>query len=95
VAARDKSESQAEVTNDRLEKHEQKEEHEKISKVVFLKNGGKAQMVKVATGIADDSYMEIKSGIKPGDEVISGSYSAISRKLKDGAKVKIDKEALK
>jgi HlyD family secretion protein len=95
VAARDKGESQAEVTNDHLEKHEQKEEHEKISKVVFLKNGGKAQMVKVNTGIADDSYMEIKSGIKPGDEVISGSYSAISRKLKDGAKVKIDKEALK
>jgi HlyD family secretion protein len=95
VAARDKGDSQAEVTNDRLEKHAQKEEHEKISKVVFLKNGGKAQMVKVATGIADDSYMEIKSGIKPGDEIISGSYSAISRKLKDGAKVKIDKEALK
>ena len=44
-------------------------------------------MVKVTTGIADDTYMEIKSGIKPGDEVISGSYSAISRKLKDGAKV--------
>jgi HlyD family secretion protein len=39
--------------------------------------------------------MEIKSGIKPGDEVISGSYTAISRKLKDGAKVKIDKEATK
>jgi HlyD family secretion protein len=36
--------------------------------------------------------MEIKSGIKPGDEVISGSYSAISRKLKDGAKVVIEKE---
>ena len=44
-------------------------------------------MVKVTTGIADDTYMEIKSGIQPGDEVISGSYSAISRKLKDGAKV--------
>ena len=35
--------------------------------------------------------MEIKSGIKEGDEVISGSYSAISRKLKDGAKVEIEK----
>ena len=50
-------------------------------------------MVKVTTGIADDTYMEIKSGIQPGDEVISGSYSAISRKLKDGAKVTIEKEA--
>ena len=64
-------------------------------KVVFVKNGSKAQMVKVTTGIADDSYMEIKSGIKPGDEVISGSYSAISRKLKEGAKVAYDKEVAK
>ena len=95
ITARDKDDNPAEVTNERLEKHEQKEEREKLSKVVFLKNGGKAKLVKVVTGISDDSYTEIKSGIKAGDEVISGSYSAISRKLKDGAKVAIDKEALK
>ncbi|HXX41282.1 MAG TPA: efflux RND transporter periplasmic adaptor subunit, partial [Chthoniobacterales bacterium] len=95
AAARDKADNNAEVTSNRQEKQAQKEEREKISKVVFLKNGGKAQMVKVTTGIADDSYIEIKSGIKPGDEVISGTYSAISRKLKEGAKVTYDKEALK
>jgi HlyD family secretion protein len=95
IAARDKGDSNAEVTNERLERHEQKEEREKLSKVVFLKQDGKAKLVKVVTGISDDSYTEIKSGIKPGDDVISGSYSAISRKLKDHAKVKIDKEALK
>ena len=95
VAARDKDDNKAELSNDRLEKQAQKEEREKLAKVVFLKNGNKAQMVKVTTGIADDSYMEIKSGIKPGDEVISGSYSAISRKLKEGAKVAYDKKALK
>ncbi|PYL56200.1 MAG: efflux RND transporter periplasmic adaptor subunit, partial [Verrucomicrobia bacterium] len=55
----------------------------------------KAQMVKVTTGISDDTYTEIKSGIQPGDEVISGSYSAISRKLKEGAKVTLDKEGMK
>jgi HlyD family secretion protein len=95
IAARDKDDNKAEFSNERLEKQAQKEEREKLAKVVFVKNGNKAHMVKVTTGIADDSYMEIKSGIQPGDEVISGSYSAISRKLKDGAKVKIDKEALK
>src|SRR5437763_6771912 len=95
VAARDKDDNKAELSNDRLEKQTQKEEHEKLAKVVFVKNGNKAQMVKVTTGIADDSYMEIKSGIKPGDEVISGSYSAISRKLKEGAKVAYDKEVAK
>ena len=95
AAARDKGDNSAEVTSDRLEKQAQKEEREKLAKVVFVKNGNKAHIVKVTTGIADDSYMEIKSGIQPGDEVISGSYSAISRKLKEGAKVSYDKEATK
>lgn len=95
IAARDKDDNEAELSNDRLEKQTQKEEREKLVKVVFVKNGNKAHMVKVTTGIADDSYMEIKSGIKAGDEVIAGSYSAISRKLKEGAKVAYDKEASK
>jgi HlyD family secretion protein len=95
VALRDKADNSAELINERQEKATQKEEREKLAKVVFLKNGGKARLVKVTTGISDDTYTEIKNGIKPGDEVISGSYSAISRKLKDGAKVKIDKEGLK
>jgi len=95
AAMRDKSDNSADLTNERQEKAAQKEEREKLSKVVFLKKGGKAQLAKVTTGIADDTYMEIKSGVQPGDEVISGSYSAISRKLKDGAKVSYDKEATK
>jgi len=90
-AASDKGDNAAELTNQRLEKRTEREEREKVLKVAFLKDGGKAKMVKVTTGIADDTYMEIKSGIQPGDEVIAGSYSAISRKLKDGAKVEIEK----
>ena len=93
IAQRDKGDNSAELVNERQEKATQKEEHEKLAKVVFLKKGSKAQSIKVTTGIADDTYMEIKSGVQPGDEVISGSYSAISRKLKDGAKVTYDKEA--
>src|SRR5689334_23559130 len=93
IAQRDKGDNSAELVNERQEKATQKEEREKLAKVVFLKKGSKAQSIKVTTGIADDTYMEIKSGVQPGDEVISGSYSAISRKLKDGAKVTYDKEA--
>ena len=95
TTARDKGDNNADYVNEKQEKAAQKEEREKLSKVVFLKKGGKAQSVKVTTGISDDTYMEIKSGVQPGDEVISGSYSAISRKLKDGAKVSYDKEATK
>lgn len=95
AAARDQADNSAEVSSDRAEKLALKLDREKLSKVVFVKDGGAAKMVKVTTGIADDTSMEIKSGIKEGDEVISGSYSAISRKLKDGAKVIIEKEPAK
>ncbi|HEX8680304.1 MAG TPA: efflux RND transporter periplasmic adaptor subunit [Chthoniobacterales bacterium] len=94
-AANDKGDNAAEYTNERVEKKSEKEEREKLAKVVFVKRGNKAEMVRVTTGIADDTYMEIKSGIQPGDEVISGSYSAISRKLKEGAAVEIEKEGSK
>src|ERR1041385_2683430 len=95
TAEREKADNNAEVTNEKAEKQAQKEEREKLAKVVFLKKGGKAQLVKVTTGISDDTFIEIQSGVQPGDEIISGSYSAISRKLKDGARVRYDKEAAK
>jgi HlyD family secretion protein len=95
-AATDKGDNAAEFSNQKLEKQTEKAEREKITKGVFtMSKDGKAHWAKVTTGIADDTFMEIKSGVQPGDEVISGSYSAISRKLKDGAKVEIEKESKK
>jgi HlyD family secretion protein len=95
-AATDKGDNAAEFSNQKLEKQTEKAEREKITKGVFtMGKDGKSHWVKVTTGIADDTYMEIKSGVQPGDDVISGSYSAISRKLKDGAKVEIEKETKK
>ncbi len=56
--------------------------------VVFLFDGGKVKMVPVKTGISDDNYLEIKSGLDGGEEVVSGSYRAISRELNDGSTVR-------
>jgi HlyD family secretion protein len=88
---KEKADNNAEVQNERLAKQTEREERERLKKVVFLKDGSKAKMVEVTTGIANDNDIEVKSGVKSGDEVISGSYSAISRKLKDGAKVVMEK----
>ncbi len=93
--AKEKADNNADVQNERLAKQAEKEEREKLKKVVFLKDGNKAKMVEVTTGIADDADIEIKSGVKPGNEVISGSYSAISRKLKNGARVVMEKAGTK
>lgn len=67
-------------------------EHKKLQKVVFIKTkDDKVVQRPVEIGIADNSYLEIKSGVQPGEEVVSGPYRAISRLLKDGAKVMLEK----
>ena len=90
--AQDKSDNRADVTNETLEKQKERAQRLKLQRVVFIKSGETVKMQKVDTGIADNTFIEIRSGIKPGDEVVSGSYTAISRRLKDGAKVMIEKE---
>jgi len=53
----------------------------------------KAKLVIVKTGIQDDNYIEIKSGLKPGDVVISGPYTAVSKLIRDGQFVELDESA--
>jgi HlyD family secretion protein len=64
--------------------------NQKPKEVVFLVNNGKAKSTEVKTGISDDNYIEIISGLKGGEKVVSGSYRAISRELNDGVVVKVE-----
>jgi HlyD family secretion protein len=72
---------------------------DEIDEIVFVYEADTARMVKVATGIQDNEYIQILSGLKPGEEVITGPYSTVSRKLKNGLalerKEKKDEEAKK
>ncbi len=86
--AQEKSGNALEVKD---EKEEARRNREKLQRVVFVKTGDTVKMVKVETGIADNTHIEVKSGLKAGDEIVSGSYAAISRKLKDGMKVQLEK----
>ena len=56
---------------------------------VFVARDNKALFVPVKTGIAGEKYFEVLSGLKVGDQVITGPFSSV-RELKDGAAVKID-----
>ena len=68
---------------------------EEIKECVFLNRNGVAKMVYVTIGIQDNDFIEIKSGINVGDEIISGPYGAVSKILKDGKKIKVvDKDKL-
>ena len=66
-----------------------------IKTYVFIYEAGKVKQVAVTTGIQDDSYIQILSGLKSGAEVISAPYEAISKNLKDKMEVeKVDKAKL-
>jgi HlyD family secretion protein len=74
-----------------VDKIDAKREQEKLLRVVFIRDGDKVRLQNVETGIADNTTIEVKSGVKAGDEVVSGTYAAISRLLKDGSKIRIEK----
>jgi HlyD family secretion protein len=76
------------VVKDEKNKSSDAKENVKAEEYVFILSEGKAKMVKVKTGIQDNDYIEIKTGIKEGDEIISAPYGAISKQLKNGTAVK-------
>jgi HlyD family secretion protein len=59
-------------------------EDEDFRKVVFINDDGTAKRMQVETGISDNAYIQIMSGIDAGDEVVTGSYRILSRELEDG-----------
>lgn len=66
---------------------------EKPQEVVFVVDGNLARKKSVETGISSDTYIEIREGIEEGDQVVKGSYRAISRELDDSTHVRIDNKA--
>jgi len=63
--------------------------------VVFVVNNNVVIKRAITTGIQDTRYIQILSGLKPGDVVVSAPYEAINLKLMDGQKVQVvDKESL-
>jgi HlyD family secretion protein len=54
---------------------------------VFVKIGDIAKLRVITTGIQDDSNIEITSGLKEGDEVITGPYNTVTKILKSGDQV--------
>jgi HlyD family secretion protein len=57
--------------------------------VVFLEASGKAELKVVTTGIQDDKFIEVVTGLDPDANVITGPYSALSRQLKRGSPVSV------
>jgi len=60
---------------------------------VFVKNGDKASLKRIKTGIQDDSNIVVSEGLETGDEVITGPYNTVTKLLKDGDMVEVKKDA--
>ncbi|MCS7000632.1 MAG: efflux RND transporter periplasmic adaptor subunit [Bacteroidota bacterium] len=57
--------------------------------IVFVVRGDRVYKRQVRTGISDRGYIEILSGLRAGDVVVAGPYSAITQTLQDSARVRI------
>ena len=63
---------------------------DEVEEVVFLlQPDGTVRRVKVRTDIQDISFIEVVDGLKPGDKVITGPYTTVSKSLRNGMKVKV------
>ena len=60
-----------------------------MKEFVFVVENNKVIKLSVKTGIQDDMYIEIKEGLKEGQEVVVAPYLAISKLLKDGMQIEI------
>ena len=65
-------------------------DNDELEEVAFvLLPGGIIQKRVVKTGVQDINYIEILSGLKDGEELITAPYAAVSKDLKDGMKVTV------
>ena len=88
-----------EKTEDENDKDEKAEEAAQpavtgpVEEVVFVHDANNTvKTVKVKTGISDFDNIEILSGLEEGQKVVSGPFRAVSKTLKDGAKVAVKDE---
>ena len=67
-------------------------QEDQYNQVVFIMDADTAKMVIVTTGIQDNEFIHVISGVKSGDKIVSGPYSELSKGLKNGDKIHIKKE---
>jgi HlyD family secretion protein len=84
VTAREDEDEDAIPTKDKDEK--------KIKEYVFVQIGDSVSMRQVTTGIQNDNFIEIKTGLKAGENLVKAPYDAISKTLEDGTKVEVVEE---
>ena len=60
---------------------------ETLEEIVFVHSEGKVKKVKVQTGISDFENIEIISGLAADDQIVTGPFLLVSKRLKDESAV--------
>jgi HlyD family secretion protein len=99
VTTRDKKTDKAPSAKKESTKNEEpdasKTNDDAVEVVFVQQKDGTIKKYPVQTGIQDLNYIQIITGIKKGDKVITGPYNTVSKTLRDGMKVKeVKKEEL-
>ncbi len=100
VTVRERQEVMPELNKKELQQAQQKEKkrskktkkykrEDDLVEVVFVVEDGIAHIRPVKLGISDDNYYEVLSGLKEGDEVVTGPFRVLTKVLKDGDRVKV------
>lgn len=81
-----KNGAQTQGNKENEDKQKSKLSDKKVKQFVYTYDAKtkKVKKVEVTTGIQNDQFIIVKSGIKSGQEIVTGPYSAIQNKLKDG-----------
>ncbi len=90
VTARDEDADKkkaAKDTEDDANKEKTVQDLDNIKEIVFVVTGDTVAVREVKTGIQDNDFIQILSGVQEGEKVVTGPYSAIARKLKSGARI--------
>jgi len=95
VTTREDMSVKTKTTDDNSSDDNQAQMSVPVKEYVFVYRAGKVKQVLVTTGIQDDTYIQVLSGLKTGDEVVTAPYSIVSKTLKDNMEVeKVDKSKL-
>jgi HlyD family secretion protein len=90
IAMTEKKAKKVETPSNSNNSDEARGDIEDLEEVVFvMQKDGTVKRIKVRTDIQDMSHIEVLSGVKEGDEVVTGPYTVVSKMLRDGMKVKV------
>ena len=81
-----KSDTTPVSTSDEVEEDKNKESKKVQKKLecVFVKNGKKAKIKIIKTGIQDNNNIQVLEGLKKGETIIVGPYGTVSKELNSG-----------